>query len=143
MSRRPGSDRTRLACPRYRVEERTPHPDGIALATVLAPHTPPIPIILMSAPLPYGCAQPFIRKPFDLEALLTIIARTLPICAVVTVALTGLGPSESRVARSMRCSLTSASLMGSQPPHGLPPSIRPNRQCSTLQPPSTPLPGAS
>jgi CheY-like chemotaxis protein len=70
---------------------RMPHLDGIGLATTLAPHTPPIPIILMSAqPLPYGCAQPFIRKPFALEALLTLIVRTLPISAVVTVALTEL-----------------------------------------------------
>jgi len=70
---------------------RMPGLDGIGLATILAPHTPPIPIILMSAnPLPYGCAQPFIRKPFELEALLTLMARTLPISAVVTVALTEL-----------------------------------------------------
>jgi CheY-like chemotaxis protein len=70
---------------------RMPHLDGIGLATTLAPHTPPIPIILMSAqPLPYGCAQPFIRKPFALDALLIMIARTLPISAVVTVALTEL-----------------------------------------------------
>ena len=69
-----------------------PQLDGIGLVTVLAPHTPPIPIILMSAnPLPAGCAQPFIRKPFELEALLTLIARTLPVSAVVTVALAGLG----------------------------------------------------
>jgi CheY-like chemotaxis protein len=71
---------------------RMPRLDGIGLAMTLAPHTPPIPIILMSAnPLPYGCAQPFIRKPFTLEALLTLIARTLPVSAVVTVALSGLG----------------------------------------------------
>jgi CheY-like chemotaxis protein len=70
---------------------RMPYLDGIGLATTLAPHTPPIPIILMSAhPLPYGCAQPFMRKPFELEALLIVIARTLPISAVVTVALTEL-----------------------------------------------------
>ena len=70
---------------------RMPGLDGIGLATILAPHTPAIPIILKSAnPLPYGCAQPFIRKPFELEALLTLMARTLPISAVVTVALTEL-----------------------------------------------------
>ena len=70
---------------------RMPHLDGIGLATTLAPHAPSIPIILMSAnPLPYGCTHPFIRKPFPLEALLTLIARTLPISAVVTVALTEL-----------------------------------------------------
>lgn len=69
-----------------------PRLDGIALATILAPHTPPIPIILMSAnPLPSGCAQPFIRKPFDLEALLTLMARTLPVSSVATVALSSLG----------------------------------------------------
>jgi CheY-like chemotaxis protein len=71
---------------------RMPRLDGIGLATTLAPHIPPIPIILMSANLlPYGCAYPFIRKPFTLEALLTLIARTLPVSAVVTVALSGLG----------------------------------------------------
>ena len=70
---------------------RMPGLDGIGLATTLAPHTPSIPIILMSAnPLPYGCAQPFMRKPFALEALLTLIVRTLPISAVVRVALTEL-----------------------------------------------------
>jgi CheY-like chemotaxis protein len=71
---------------------RMPHLDGIGLATTLAPHAPPIPIILMSAtPLPYGCAQPFMRKPFELEALLILIARTLPVTPAVAVALAGLG----------------------------------------------------
>jgi CheY-like chemotaxis protein len=71
---------------------RMPHLDGIGLATLLAPHSPPIPIILMSGkPLPSGCAQPFLRKPVELEALLTLMARTLPISAVVTIALSGLG----------------------------------------------------
>ena len=71
---------------------RMPHLDGIGLATTLAPQTPPIPIILMSAhPLPYGCAQPLMRKPFELEALLTLIARTLPVTPAAAVALTGLG----------------------------------------------------
>jgi CheY-like chemotaxis protein len=71
---------------------RMPQLDGLGLATTLAPHTPPIPIILMSAhPLPNRCAHPFLRKPFALEALLTLIARTLPVSAVVTVALVGLG----------------------------------------------------
>jgi two-component system, OmpR family, response regulator MprA len=69
-----------------------PQLDGIGLVTVLAPHTPPIPIILMSAnPLPAGCAQSFIRKPFELEALLTLMARTLPVSSVATVALSSLG----------------------------------------------------
>jgi len=69
-----------------------PQLDGIGLVTVLAPHTPPIPIILMSAnPLPTGCAQSFIRKPFELEALLTLMARTLPVSSVATVALSSLG----------------------------------------------------
>src|SRR5215211_9018896 len=50
------------------ADVRMPHLDGIGLATVLAPHTPPIPIILMSAnSLPLGCLLPFIRKPFALE----------------------------------------------------------------------------
>ena len=71
---------------------RMPHLDGIGLATVLAPHTPPIPIILMSATsLPRGCVLPFIRKPFVLEALLTLMARTLPTSELVSVALSGLG----------------------------------------------------
>jgi two-component system response regulator FlrC len=71
---------------------RMPQLDGIGLATTLAPHMPPIPIILMSAhPLPTGRSHPFLRKPFALEALLTLIARTLPVSAVVTVALVGLG----------------------------------------------------
>jgi two-component system C4-dicarboxylate transport response regulator DctD len=71
---------------------RMPGLDGIGLATTLAPHTPSIPIILMSAnPLPYGCAQPFMRKPFTLETLLTLMARTLPVSAVVTLALESLG----------------------------------------------------
>jgi CheY-like chemotaxis protein len=38
---------------------RMPHLDGIGLAAALAPHTPPIPLLLMSENLlPYGCAQP-------------------------------------------------------------------------------------
>ena len=74
------------------ADVRMPHLDGIGLATVLAPHTPPIPIILMSAnSLPRGCMLPFIQKPFKLEALLTLMARTLPTSAVVSVALSGLG----------------------------------------------------
>ena len=69
-----------------------PQLDGIGLTTTLAPHTPPIPIILMSAnPLPSGCGEPFIRKPFELEALLTLMARTLPVSSVGTVALSSLG----------------------------------------------------
>jgi CheY-like chemotaxis protein len=69
-----------------------PRLDGIGLATTLAPHTPPIPIILMGAhPVPHDCVLPFIRKPFTLEALLTLMARTLPTSAVVSVALSGLG----------------------------------------------------
>jgi CheY-like chemotaxis protein len=74
------------------TEVRMPRLGGIELATILAPHTPEIPIFLMSAdPLPHDCLLPFLRKPFELEALLTLMARTLPISAVVTVALTGLG----------------------------------------------------
>jgi CheY-like chemotaxis protein len=74
------------------TDVRMPHLDGIGLATILAPHSPVIPIILMSSDsLPTDCVLPFIRKPFALEALLTLMARTLPISAVVTVALTGLG----------------------------------------------------
>jgi CheY-like chemotaxis protein len=70
---------------------KMPQLDGIGLVTVLAPHTPPIPIILMSAaPRPAGCAQSFIRKPFDLEALLMLMARTLPVSGVATVALSSL-----------------------------------------------------
>jgi CheY-like chemotaxis protein len=71
---------------------KMPQLDGIGLVTVLAPHTPPIPIMLMSAaPLPAGCAHSFIRKPFDLEALLLLMARTLPVSSVATVALSSLG----------------------------------------------------
>jgi len=74
------------------ADVRMPQLDGIGLATVLAPHTPPIPIILMSAnSLPLGCLLPFIRKPFALEALLTLMARTLPTSAVGSLALSGLG----------------------------------------------------
>jgi CheY-like chemotaxis protein len=71
---------------------RMPRLDGIGLATTLAPHAPAIPIILMSAnPLPYGCAHSFIRKPFSVETLLTLMARTLPPSSVATVALSNLG----------------------------------------------------
>ena len=74
------------------TDVRMPHLDGIGLATILAPHDPPIPLILMSAdPLPRDCVLPFIRKPFEVEALLTLMARGLPMSAVVTVALTRLG----------------------------------------------------
>ena len=74
------------------ADVRMPHLDGMGLATLLAPHSPPIPLILMSAnPLPHECSLPFIRKPFDFEALLTMMARTLPVSAVGTVALIGLG----------------------------------------------------
>ena len=71
---------------------RMPHLDGIGLAAVLAPHTPPIPILLMSATsLPRGCVLPFISKPFVVEELLTLMARTLPTSELVSVALSGLG----------------------------------------------------
>jgi CheY-like chemotaxis protein len=64
-----------------------PHLGGIGLA----PHALAIPIILMSGnPLPRGCLLPFIRKPFAVEALLTLMARTLPVSSVATVALSGL-----------------------------------------------------
>ena len=77
------------------TDVRMPHLDGIELATVLVPHTPPIPIILMSAdPLPCGCLRPFLRKPFDLDALLMVMARTLPVGEVSAVALAGLGAVE-------------------------------------------------
>ena len=73
------------------TDVRMPHLDGIGLATVLAPHTPPIPIILMSAdPLPCGCSRPSLRKPFDLDALLTVVARTQPVARVKAAALAGL-----------------------------------------------------
>jgi two-component system response regulator FlrC len=69
-----------------------PHLDGIGLAAILAPHAPAIPIILMSGnPLPHDCLLPFIGKPFALEALLTLMARTLPVSRVATVALSSLG----------------------------------------------------
>ena len=71
---------------------RMPHLDGIGLATTLAPHAPAIPIILMSGnPLPHDCLLPFIGKPFALEALLTLMAHTLPVSSVATVALSSLG----------------------------------------------------
>ena len=74
------------------TDVRMSHLDGIGLAAVLAPHTPPIPIILMSAtPRPHDCSLPCIRKPFGLEALLTVMARTLPVSPVATLALAGLG----------------------------------------------------
>ena len=74
------------------ADVRMPRLGGIELAATLAPHTPPIPFILMSAnPVPHGCPLPFIRKPFALEGLLTLLARTLPTCRVGTVALAGLG----------------------------------------------------
>ena len=59
---------------------RMPRLDGIGLVTALAQHTPAIPLILMSVdPHPPGCALPFIRKPFAVNALLTLLARTLPV----------------------------------------------------------------
>ena len=74
------------------ADVRMPRLDGMGLATLLAPHSPPIPLILMSAnSLPQECSLPFIRKPFDFDALLTMMARTLPVSAVSTVALIGLG----------------------------------------------------
>ena len=74
------------------ADVRMPHLDGMGLATLLAPHSPPIPLILMSAnSLPQECSLPFIRKPFDFETLLTMMARTLPVSAVGSVALSGLG----------------------------------------------------
>ncbi len=97
------------------ADVRMPRLDGIGLATTLAPHTPPIPIILMSAtPLPSGCAQPFLRKPFALETLLTLIARTMPACTVGAVALAGLGALSSRPV------LTSASPMSDKRGAGAP-----------------------
>jgi CheY-like chemotaxis protein len=74
------------------TDVRMPDLDGIGLATTLAPHAPPIPIIVMSADVRlYASAHPFIRKPFAVEALLTQNARALPVSAVVTVALSRLG----------------------------------------------------
>jgi len=71
---------------------RMPRLDGIELARLLAPHTPPTPLILMSAdPLPPNCSLPFIRKPFQIEELLTLMARTLPVSPVASLALAGLG----------------------------------------------------
>ena len=71
---------------------RMPQLDGIGLARLLVLHTPPIPLILMSAdPLPADCALPCIRKPFQIEALLTLMARTLPVSPVASLALAGLG----------------------------------------------------
>jgi CheY-like chemotaxis protein len=70
---------------------RMPRLDGLGLARVLAPHLPPIPIILMSATaLPSDCPLPALRKPFTLEDLLTLMARTLP-TSVAAIALSGLG----------------------------------------------------
>jgi CheY-like chemotaxis protein len=70
---------------------RMPRLDGIGLARLLAPHTPAIPVILMSAsPLPSDCPLPALRKPFTLEDLLTLMARTLP-TSVAAIALAGLG----------------------------------------------------
>jgi CheY-like chemotaxis protein len=70
---------------------RMPRLDGIGLARVLAPRSPAIPIILMSAaPLPPDCPLPALRKPFTVEDLLTLIARTLPM-SVASIALAGLG----------------------------------------------------
>ena len=71
---------------------RMPRLDGLELARLLAPHTPPIPLILMSAdPIPPNCSLPFIRKPFEISALLTLMARTLPVSPVASLALAGLG----------------------------------------------------
>ena len=70
---------------------RMPRLDGIGLARVLAPRSPAIPIILMSdAPLPPDCPLPALRKPFTVEDLLTLMARTLPM-SVASIALAGLG----------------------------------------------------
>jgi CheY-like chemotaxis protein len=74
------------------TDVRMPRLDGIGVARLLAPHTPPIPLILMSAdPLPPNCSLPFVRKPFEIEALLTLMARTLPVSPVASLALAGLG----------------------------------------------------
>lgn len=74
------------------TDMRMPRLDGIGLARVLAPHAQPIPLILMSAdPLPPTCSLPFIRKPFEIDALLTLMARTLPVSPVGSLALAGLG----------------------------------------------------
>jgi CheY-like chemotaxis protein len=74
------------------TDVRMPRLDGIGLARLLAPHTPPIPLIAMSAEsLPPDSSLPFIRKPFQLEALFTLMARTLPVSPVAPLALAGLG----------------------------------------------------
>jgi CheY-like chemotaxis protein len=74
------------------TDVRMPRLDGTGLARLLAPHTPPIPLILMSAdPLPPNCSLPFIPKPFEIETLLTLMARTLPVSPVASLALAGLG----------------------------------------------------
>ena len=74
------------------TDMRMPRLDGMGLARLLVPHTPPIPLILMSGdPLPPDCSLPYIRKPFEIEALLTLMARTLPVSPVASLALVGLG----------------------------------------------------
>jgi CheY-like chemotaxis protein len=74
------------------TDVRMPRLDGIGLARLLAPHTPPIPLVAMSAdPLPPDCSLPFIRKPFQLEALFTLMARALPVSPAALLALAGLG----------------------------------------------------
>jgi hypothetical protein len=71
---------------------RMPRLDEMGLARLLVPHTPPIPLILMSGdPLPPDCSLPYIRKPFKIEALLTLMARTLPVSPVASLALASLG----------------------------------------------------
>ena len=77
------------------ADVRMPRLGGIELAAILAPHTPPIPFILMRAnPVPPGCTLVFIRKPFALEGVLPLLACALPPCGVGTVALAGLGAVE-------------------------------------------------
>jgi len=51
-----------------------------------------MPVLLMSAnPQPARCHLPVLPKPFSLEALLTLIARTLPRSPVAAVARADLG----------------------------------------------------
>ncbi len=62
------------------TDVRMPRLDGLDLAHLLAAHPARIPVMLMSAsPPPPTCHLPVLRKPFAVETLLVLIARTLPL----------------------------------------------------------------
>jgi DNA-binding NtrC family response regulator len=62
------------------ADVRLPHGDVHAVPACVTSRLPPVPLVLMSGspPPPELAGLPFLRKPFDIDDLLTIVALSLP-----------------------------------------------------------------